>query len=208
MLRYFLFLAIILLATSCKENNNLTKKTSKTKFFGDSLKIVYTYSGDTVFQKRTYFNNNIPNKPATHFNVKSIWTTIEPFKLDCEHKIKFNKNMLDYTFCFKDVLSQTKKQFKKSTELKWHKEDIRFLKEELIAIQKGELDSVSVVNYYMLFHFVKNLDFVVFDNKTKQNVSKIRMEKYESNYSEGHIYYLINKNLDTVAKFNLNDWMK
>ena len=60
----------------------------------------------------------------------------------------------------------------------------------------------------MIYNFVRNIDFIIFDQNSQTKVSKIRMENYETRFSGGHIYYLINKEQDTVAKYNLSDWMK
>lgn len=202
MKHYFILLIILISFFGCNSKNSATQKRTEIKHFGDSLKIEYVYSEDTVFQNRTYSKGD----KVTHFKVKSIWSTLLSENLDCERKIKFVKNNINYTFCFKDVLSQTKKQLKNQTEPKWHIDDVGFLKEELTLIQKGEMDTVSNTNYYMLYHFIKNLDFVIFDQKSQSNIEKIRMENYQSDFSGGHIYYLINKKQDTIAKYNFQDW--
>jgi len=193
---------------SCNSRNSTIKKRTETKFFGDSLKIVYTYSGDTIFQKRTYLKGKANNGIDETYDVISIWTTKKLDTLDCDKKIKITKNNLEYTFCLNSVLKQTQNQLNNRTEIKWSKDSIVSFKKELILFRKGEISNVSSNNYYMLYHFVKNLEVAIFDQSTQTNVSEIRMENYTTNFSGGNIYYLINKKQDTVAKYNLSDWMK
>ena len=187
------------------QSNTKTIKTTKTKIFGDTLKIEYTYIGDTVYQKRTdlkkkqgVFDNN--------FDVKSVWNTKTASFLNCEQKIKITKAQLDYIFCLDAVLEQSQKELVRKTELNWNKDSILFLQKELLKIEKGELDSVSSQNYFMIFNLIRNIPFTIYDQKTKTNVSKISIENYTTPFSGGHIYYLINKKHDTLAKYHFQDW--
>ena len=202
------FLILVISLVSCNSRNSTIKKRTDTKIFGDSLKIVYTYSGDTIFQKRTDLKGKANNGIDETYDVISIWTTKKLDTLDCDKKIKITKNNLEYTFCLNSVLKQTQNQLNNRTEIKWSKDSIVSFKKELILFRKGEISNVSSNNYYMLYHFVKNLEVAIFDQSTQTNVSEIRMENYTTNFSGGNIYYLINKKQDTVAKYNLSDWMK
>lgn len=202
------FLILVISLVSCNSRNSTIKKRTETKIFGDSLKIVYTYSGDTIFQKRTDLKGKANNGIDETYDVISIWTTKKLDSLDCDKKIKITKNNLEYTFCLNSVLKQTQNQLDKRTEIKWSKDSIVSFKKELVLFRKGKISNVSSNNYYMLYHFVKNLEVAIFDQSTQTNVSEIRMENYITNFSGGNIYYLINKKQDTVAKYNLSDWMK
>ena len=202
------FLILVISLVSCNSRNSTIKKRTETKIFGDSLKIVYTYSGDTIFQKRTDLKGKANNGIDETYDVISIWTTKKLDTLDCDKKIKITKNNLEYTFCLNSVLKQTQNQLDKRTEIKWSKDSIVSFKKDLVLFRKGEISNVSSNNYYMLYHFVKNLEVAIFDQSTQTNVSEIRMENYTTNFSGGNIYYLINKKQDTVAKYNLSDWMK
>ena len=202
------FLILVTSLVSCNSRNSTIKKRTETKIFGDSLKIVYTYSGDTIFQKRTDLKGKANNGINETYDVISIWTTKKLDTLDCDKKIKITKNNLEYTFCLNSVLKQTQNQLDKRTEIKWSKDSIVSFKKDLVLFRKGEISNVSSNNYYMLYHFVKNLEVAIFDQSTQTNVSEIRMENYTTNFSGGNIYYLINKKQDTVVKYNLSDWMK
>ena len=202
------FLILVTSLVSCNSRNSTIKKRTETKIFGDSLKIVYTYSGDTIFQKRTDLKGKANNGIDETYDVISIWTTKKLDTLDCDKKIKITKNNLEYTFCLNSVLKQTQNQLDNRTEIKWSKDSIVSFKKDLVLFRKGEISNVSSNNYYMLYHFVKNLEVAIFDQSTQTNVSEIRMENYTTNFSGGNIYYLINKKQDTVVRYNLSDWMK
>ena len=208
-MKFYLLSFIILFSLfSCKTKNEEIVRRTETKLFGDSLKIEYTYIGDTVFQKRTDLKGNGHDGLDNSFDVRSIWKTLKAADLNCDNKIKISKRQLDYIFCLDDLITNTQKQIKNRTEIKWNNDSILKFQMELLQIKKGERDTVSGNNFFMIYHFIRNLDFIVFDQNSQTKVSKIRMENYETRFSGGHIYYLINKEKDTVAKYNLSDWMK
>jgi len=193
---------------SCKTKNNELVKRTETKLFGDSLKIEYTFIGDTIYQKRTDLKGKSDDGFDNSFDVKSVWKTKNTSYLECDQKIKFTKRDLDYIFCLDDVLAQTQKQLNNRTEVKWIKDSILSFQKKLLKIDNAEKDSISNPNFFMIFNFVRNLDCIIYDNHSKTKVQKIRIENYETKFAGGHIYYLINKNNDTLAKYNLSDWMK
>jgi hypothetical protein len=205
---YILPIIILLSFFSCKTKNEEIVRRTETKLFGDSLKIDYTYIGDTVFQKRTDLKGKGDDGLDNSFDVRSIWKTLKAADLNCDNKIKITKRQLDYIFCLDDLIANTQKQIKNRTEIKWNKDSILKFQMELLQIKNGQRDTVSSNNFFMIYHFIRDLGFIVFDQETQTNVNTIRTENYETNFSGGHIYYLINKEQDTVAKYNLSDWMK
>jgi len=204
----FLFIILASVLLSCNSRNKAVVKRTETKLFGDSLKIDYTYIGDTIYQKRTDLKGAKADGSDNSFDVKSVWTTLKSSDLDCAQKIKISKNELDYIFCLEPVFKLTQKQLKNRTEIKWNKDSIAYLYKQLLQIKNAELDTITSTNYYMIYHFIRNTDYVIYDQNTEKKVSKIRVENYEATYSGGHIYYLISKDRDTLARYNLNDWMK
>ncbi len=204
----FLFIIIlIIIFNSCNKRTEIVKRT-ETKLFGDSLKIDYTIIGDTIYQKRTDLKGTKNDGFDDSYDVKSVWKTLKTSELNCAKKIKISKKQLDYIFCLDDILKLTKKQLNNRTEIKWNEKNIQNLYSELQQIKNAELDTISSTNYYMIYYFVRNAKVFIYDQNTKSNISNIRVEKYETTFSGGHIYYLINKKTDTIAKYNLNDWIK
>ena len=189
----------------CKHNNVFTDKPN-TKIFGDTLLIEYTYKGDTIYQKRTNLKWKKGSKQDKSYFIKSIWSTRFSSKLNCNQKLIITKNNMDYSFCLDDILLQTQQQLKKEVSRSWQKDSILKLQKELIKIENGEIETITSKNFFMLFDFIKNIDFEIFDNPSNSKISKVRVEHYETNFSNGNIYYLINKKLDTIAKYNIQNW--
>ena len=140
--------------------------------------------------------------------MKSVWSTKETSDLNCEQKIKISNRYIDYIFCLDDVLKQTQKELNNRTEIKWSKDSILKLQKELLQIERAERDTLSSNNFFMIYNFVRNLDFIIFDQVSNSKVQKVRIENYKTKFAGGHIYYLINKKQDTLASYNLLDWSK
>ncbi len=197
---------LLVVFSSCSRLEN--KSNSNIKFFGDSLKIEYTYKGDTTYQKRTNLKWKKGSKRDKVYFVKSIWKTRVSNELICDKEIKISKNNIDYYFCLDDVLNRTQKQLKYKSSNIWQKDSILNFQKELLQIENGNLEEVTSKNFFMLFDFVQHVNFKIYDRPTNSIVSKIRIEHYETNFSNGNIYYLINQNNDTIAKYHLNKRIK
>ena len=207
-MKHFLIFILIFSLFSCKSKNEKLVRRTETKLFGDSLKIDYTYIGDTIYQKRTDLKGKKDDGFDNSFEVKSVWSTKETSDLNCEQKVKISNRYIDYIFCLDDVLKQTQKELNNRTEIKWSKDSILKLQKELLQIERAERDTLSSDNFFMIYNFVRNLDFIIFDQVSNSKVQKVRIENYKTKFAGGHIYYLINKQQDTLASYNLLDWSK
>lgn len=199
-MKKFLLLFVVLVF-SCRPNNSLKK--TETKFFGDSLKIEYTYIGDTVYQKRMDLKDK--KDPNNSFDVKSVWNTKKIEKLNCEKTIKISKEKILYIFCIDDVLDYTQKQLKRK-KLPIIKDSILKFQRKLLNIENGERDTIIVDNFHFIYDLVKSINCKIV--VSKEDVVTVRIESYETNFSGGNIYYLLNKKNDTIQKYHLQDWIK
>ena len=193
-----LFIGLTVVLVSCGRKKSVNK--TETKYFGDTLKIEYTYKGDTTYQKRT----DLKSKKKI-LEITSVWKTLNASNLDCKEKIRISKDNINYSFCFDVVYDLTVKQMKNKTELKWSKDEIYAFYRELLEIQNKELKTISSSNYYMIYYFLRNGNFSIYDNFSETSVTKIRLENYKTNHSKGNIYYLINSENDTISSYNLNN---
>ena len=207
-MKHFLIFLLIFSLFGCKSKNEGLVRRTETKLFGDSLKIEYTYIGDTIYQRRIDLKGKKDDGFDNSFDVRSVWKTLKSTDLDCDEKVKIKKRQLDYIFCLDDLIEQTQKQLKNRTEIKWDNNSMLKFQMELLQIKKGTLDTVSSNNFFMIYHFIRNVDFIIFDQVSNTKVKTIRMENYETKFAGGHIYYLINKDQDTIASYNLSDWAK
>ena len=85
--------------------------------------------------------------------------------------------------------------------------DLERLKTELYDFKHSKLKELDQINYYLNFDLLKEITFSAFDRKTKTYVETVRVEKYETSFSGGRNYLLINKQNDTIARFEINEWM-
>ncbi|WP_430467932.1 hypothetical protein [Winogradskyella ouciana] len=216
-MKNFLLILVLLIIFSCQsktnsENNIETvfpdkKYGTETKVFGDSLKIIYEYKGDTVIQKRIDLKGTSDDNFDSSFNIVSIWSTQKVSKLDCTKYLKLNHDEVNFNFCLNDVISKVDNDILKYSDKTWKIENLEKLKKDLLNIKNGNSEKLTERTYYLIFDLIREINFSAFDNKTKSDIEKIRIEEYETNFSGGNNYYLINKKKDTIARFTVNHWI-
>jgi hypothetical protein len=217
MKNYFLIL-LILIIISCQSKTKSEKTVetvlpekknrTETKVFGDSLKIVYEYKGDTVIQKRIDLKGTSDDNFDSSFNVISVWSTRMASELDCNQNFKLNQDDVEFNFCFNDIITKIENDIIKYSDKPWRIDRLKKLKKELLSIKNGKSEKLTQrTSYYLIFNLIREINFSAYDNKTKSNTEKIRIEKYETNFSGGRNYYLINKENDTIARFDVNEWI-
>jgi len=181
---------------------------TETKFFGDSLKIIYEYKGDTVLQKRIDLKGIWDDDFDSSFNIMSIWSTRMTSELNCSQTFKLNQNNIEFNFCIEDVITKIENDIKKYAEKPWEIKNHEKLKKELLQIKSGKLKKLTQRTYYLTFNLIREINFSVYNNETKSNAEKVRIENYQTDFSGGKNYYFINKGNDTIAKFSVNEWIK
>tara|TARA_R110001592_G_scaffold301634_2_gene573044 strand:- start:4565 stop:5161 length:597 start_codon:yes stop_codon:yes gene_type:complete len=181
---------------------------TETKIFGDSLKIIYEYKGDTVLQKRIDLKGIWDDDFDSSFNIMSIWSTRMTSELNCSQNFKLNQNNVEFNFCIEDVIDKIENDIEKYAEKPWLIKNHEKLKKELLEIKSGKLKKLTERTDYLTFELIREINFSAYDNETKSNAEKVRIENYQTDFSGGKNYYFINKGNDTIAKFSLNEWIK
>ncbi len=218
MKKYLLFLLTII-GIGCQSKDKLEnilvdtpiKKElyrTETKVFGDSLKVISEYRGDTVYQKRIDLKGRSDDNFDGSFNVMIVWSTRSASELNCDQILKTDQNNIEFNFCLNDVIKKIENDLITYSDNPWKIMDLERLKTELYDFKQGKLKKLDQLNYYLNFDLVKEIAFSAYDRETETNVEKVRVEKYETSFSGGRNYYLINKQNDTVASFAINEWMK
>jgi hypothetical protein len=114
---------------------------------------------------------------------------------------------VDFYFCLDDVIQKVTTDINTSDQPGLvHR--LTKNKAELINIEHGKADSLLTETYYLTFDLLRTIDFSIVDNKTKSKIKKVRIEQYETDFSGGHNYYLIGDKKDTLARFDVNEWMR
>jgi|GEM_PF-5092764 len=201
----------------CQSKNDKIQETSQivdtivrrdTVTYGDSLRIIYKYIGDTVFQKRIDLKGVEDDGFDNSFSVKSIWSTMYPTELDCTRKLKLSVDSIEFEFCIQDALKYTVGEIIKAVNKPWISSDLEKTIQELIAFKNYKIDSLTIDTYRLTFEFLRNIDCSIYDYETNLKVDKIRIEKYETEFSGGYNYFLISNEKDTIARFHINEWMR
>ena len=155
-------LIIGLVLIGCKPSNDShsdsgeVSQNSRTeeKVFGDSLKIIYEYFGDTVIQNRIDLKGTTDDDFDNSFIVTST-----------------------------DAIRKVDNDINESLDDLGTLDRLNPIKVELKKIKNGALDSLSTERSYLTFDLLRTIDFSVYDRKTKSNLSKVRVEQYETNFS-------------------------
>lgn len=180
----------------------------ETKIFGDSLKIVYKYCGDTVIQHRIDLKGTSDDDFDNSFTVKSVWSTKYGTDLKCSQKLQLYHGGYNFTYCLNSVIQKIESDIENSKEKPWAMEGLHELKNELMEIKSEQADSLSMVSYYLIFDLLRNVDFSIYETETKNNIEKVLIEQYITDFSGGRNYHLIDRKNDTVALFQINEWMR
>jgi hypothetical protein len=187
------------------EEDAVLKK--ETQIFGDTLKVVYEYHGDTVIQHRIDLKGITDDGFDNSFTVKSVWTTKNATDLTCSKKLKIKQDGVEFYFCLDMAIQKVTTDINTSDEPGLI-DRLTKSKTELINIENGKADSLSTETYYLTFDLMRTIDFSIVDNKTKSKVKKVMIEQYETDFSGGRNYYLIGDKKDTLARFDVNEWMR
>ncbi|MBS1979275.1 MAG: hypothetical protein JST46_18035 [Bacteroidetes bacterium] len=215
-MRYFYIILTITL-TSCQvktDNNPQSDRDEddmilrkEAEVFGDTLKVIYEYHGDTVIQHRIDLKGTTDDGFDNSFTVKSVWSTKNTTDLTCSKKLKIKQDGVHFYFCLDDVIQKVTRDINTSDQ-PGLVDRLTINRAELINIKNGEADSLLTETYYLTFDLLQSIDFSIVDTKTKSKVKKVRIEQYETDFSGGNIYYLIGDKKDTLARFDVNDWIR
>jgi len=222
MKKAFVIALNILILIGCQPKNKKELKTdekiiikknrTETKFFGDSLKVVYQYLGDTIIQNRIDLKGRSDDNFDSSFRVVSVWSTRLTSVLKCSEVLELTLNGIDFRYCYTEVFNKIDRDIKKAKEEEeeefWNADRLNKTKKVLLKYKSNGQGDLSIIKKYFLFTLLREIEFNAYDNQTKSKVQKIRIEKYETSFSGGRNYYLINKTNDTIAIFYRNEWMK
>ncbi|WP_373060506.1 hypothetical protein [Zunongwangia sp. H14] len=186
--------------------------TTKTKVFSDSLKIIYKYKGDTVFQKRIDLKGTADDNYDSSLNMTTIWSTEELKKLNCKEKLYLNQKNIVFSYCIEDILKTIEDDLQNPETGSFKVEQLEKLKKEVSEMRKGTRDSLSIRSYHLNFRLLRNVRFSAYDKSTKAKADLIKIGKYNvefssGNHSGGRHYYLITKEEDTLGEFIIRDWI-
>jgi hypothetical protein len=181
----------------------------ETKVFGDSLKIEYEYRGDTVVQKRIDLKGTSDDNFDSSFTVVSIWSTKTTSKLNCDDELILTVDKVDFKYCYEDVFDKIEQDIIRAKEKDepWQIDGLKKTKAKLVGNKKGKEVDLRWIKEYYIFDLLREIDFDVYDNRKKEKIDKVRVEKYETNFSGGRNYYFLNKKNDTIARFDITEWI-
>ncbi len=205
---------LILLGCQSKTKKELitdvTKNRTETKIFGDSLKIVYEYRGDTIIQNRIDLKGTSDDNFDSSFTVVSVWTTRRTSDLKCSDEIILNIDGIDFKYCYADIFNKIDNDIKKAKQddEPWKVDGLIETWNKFLNYQRDGKEDLNEIKEYFLFALLREIDFSAYDNQTKTKVQKVRIEKYETNFSGGRNYYLMNISNDTITRFGRTEWMR
>ncbi len=186
------------------------KNRIETKIFGDSLKVISEYRGDTIIQKRIDLKGTSDDNFDSSFTTTSVWSTKVTSLLKCEEKITLTVDEIDFKFCYADIFNKIDENIKKAkkNDEPWKVDGLNETRNKFVNYKRNGQEDLSRIKEYFLFALLREIDFSAYDNQTKSTVKKVRIGKYETEFSGGRIYYLLTKMNDTIAKFNRNEWIR
>lgn len=215
---------IILIFVSCKnkeeESEKLQRDSKKvekinrteTKVYGDSLKIIYKYSGDTIFQEHIDLKGTSDDNYDSSLNMTTVWSTRKIKELHCSQKLSLPQKNMIFTYCVSNVIKKIENDIKNSKDEPWKLDRLEKLKNELVQIEKGTRDSLSLKSFHLNFLLLKNVELSAYDKTSKRQADKIKIGKYLVKFSSGNSsggthYYFLTKENDTIGDFRIREWI-
>ncbi|WP_152023909.1 hypothetical protein [Dokdonia sp. PRO95] len=209
---------LILVGCQSKIKNELTTESpsvqlneirKETKVFGDSLKIVYEYRGDTVIQERIDLKKISEDNFDDSFTVVSVFSRKEKSNLSCTEIFKMTIDSMDFQYCYDDIFSKLEADLltAKNADKPSKVEGLNETKRKIIDYKNGTKTDLKWIKRHFVFDLILDLDFDIYDNKNRSEIESIIIEKYETNFSGGHQYYFLNKERDTIVTYNIRDWI-
>lgn len=185
---------------------------TKTKVYGDSLKINYTYSGDTIFEQQIDLQASYGDPDDSSLKITTVWSTREMPAPECDLKLSLPQDNMILSYCLGDVIQKIETDIQNSQGESWNSDRLQRLKKELKEIENGERDSLTFKPYHLNFIVLKDLDYSAFDKVSKQKAYKMKVGKYLMEFSGGNSsggthYYFITKENDTIAEFRIREWI-
>ena len=187
-----------------------TKNRIETKVFGDSLKVVYEYRGDTIIQNRIDLKGTSDDSFDSTFIVISVWSTRTTSDLKCLEELKLIVDGIELKFCYADIFNKIDADIKKAEETgePWKVDSLNKTKTKLLNYKHNGKEDLKEIKEYFQFSLLREIDFSAYDNQTNSMVQKVRIEKYETSFSGGRNYYFLNNANDTIARFDRTEWMR
>lgn len=183
---------------------------TETKFFGDSLKVISQYRGDTIIQERIDLKDTSNSNFDSSYTTISVWSTRTTSDLKCFDKITLTIDRIDFKFCYGDIFKKIDNNIKKAKEEDLPQRVDRLIetRNKFLDYKQNEQEDLSEIKEFFLFKLLREIDFSAYNNQTKATVQKIRIVKYDTKFAGGRTYYLITKTNDTIARFDRNEYIR
>jgi hypothetical protein len=185
---------------------------TETKIFGDSLKVIYKYSGDTIFQDHIDLKGTSDDNYDSSFSMTTVWSTREMDTINCSQKLFITQENIIFSYCLSDVMQRIENDIKNYGEESWNLDRLKKMEKELVEIEKGKRDSLTFKSRHLNFLVLKDLQFSAYDKPSKRKASKMKVGKYLIKFSSGNSsggthYYLLTKENDTIGEFEIREWI-
>ncbi|WP_405200278.1 hypothetical protein [Christiangramia sp. LLG6405-1] len=183
-----------------------------TKIFGDSLKVIYKYSGDTIFEDHIDLKGTSDDNYDSSFSITTVWSTREMDIINCSQMLSLPQKNIIFSYCLSDLKRRIEDDIENSGEESWNLDRLNKLKKELVQLEKGKRDSLTFKSHHLNFLVLKDLQFSACDKVSKRKASKMKVGKYLIKFSSGNSsggthYYLLTKENDTIGEFEIREWI-
>jgi len=204
-------------------NNDFYYKRSDSTWsvtYGDSLRIDYICKGDTLFQKRTDLKGINDDGFDDSFDVISIFSKFFTCNIN-EPKIVIEWDSSYFSFPKNELIDTLKSRKNKDLPFFKGQNVIKVLDDDDEGRSNNEYDKTSMITSkkynntidtvvfkspYLLFGLIPMSKFDMFYKS--EHVTSIIKEEYQTEFSGGNYYYLINDRSDTIAELDLMTWIR
>lgn len=201
------------------KQTNYFENVSKVKVFGDSLRIEYEVYGDSIIQHRIDLKGTEDDGFDNSYTVTSIWKDRISGLENCDSELKVIWDSLEFRFSTNEVIEHYNNLIKQAGPWRGETTDtLNYFNQKIFGLQKlkNEIEKnkkkktleLQIIPMYFPFELSEKLQFKVIDLRTNETISKIIREKYNTEFSGGRNYYLVNTKNDTIGRVHKNDYMK
>ncbi|MBI1288889.1 MAG: hypothetical protein GC178_15080 [Flavobacteriales bacterium] len=201
------------------EQANHFDNVSKVEVFGDSLRIEYEIYDNTIIQHRIDLKGTKDDGFDNSYTVTSIWSSREASAIDCKSELQIVWDSLDFRFCVEQVIRRYDSLITEAGPWRGEASDslnvfnqkiieLQEIKSQLEKIKSKRIGRLNSMPFYMPFDLLRTIEFSVTDLRTDDQLNRVLVEDYETEFSGGKNFYLVNSTNDTIGKVHKNEYMR
>lgn len=219
-IEYTTLLLFFVLLVSCTNNKqpslaeadrqeadtNHFKNVDKVEVYGDSLRIEYEFRGDTIVEHRIDLKGIHDDGFDNTFTAVRTTKNRESSRLECSEAFNLWFGEVSFQFCKEEARSYYDSLARYGNQR--DSQNAREVLKNLEGVFTPRDQGIVEINFFLPLMLIQHLRFKAMDSISSKEVARIAIESYETEFSGGKNYYVIDGGGDTMYMFHQNEYMR